>query len=223
MRFWFVILLVAALVLLLKTQFPYALNRPDQITQVLYLGLFIALIASGSGLMRRVTLTQAARDAMVWVAIILVLVLGYSFRGEWRYSRIMTALIPSRIHKTDDGGLSIEMAQDGHFHMEVEINGVPVDFLVDTGASDIVLSPEDAVSAGYQPETLNYTKIYSTANGTGSGAPVSIATMVVGPYTLNNVPASVNSAAMDMSLLGMSFLKQFREYRVTGDTLTLYP
>ena len=47
--------------------------------------------------------------------------------------------------------------------------------------------------------------------------------MVVGPYTLNNVPASVNSAAMDMSLLGMSFLKQFREYRVTGDTLTLYP
>ena len=66
MRFWFVILLVAALVLLLKTQFPYALTRPDQITQVLYLGLFIALIASGSGLMRRVTLTQAARDAMVW-------------------------------------------------------------------------------------------------------------------------------------------------------------
>jgi aspartyl protease family protein len=160
---------------------------------------------------------------MVWLAIIAVLVLGYSMRGELSGSRFMAALMPSRIHTTEDGGLSIDMSQDGHFHMQIEVNGVPLDFMVDTGASDIVLSPQDARRAGYDPDTLNYTKFYNTANGTSKGAPVVINRMVVGAYTLDKVPASVNSASMSTSLLGMTFLRQFKEYRVTGDTLTLYP
>lgn len=223
MRILLPIVLILGLVLVLKVQFPYALNRPDQMIKLFYLVLFLVLMASGTGLLSRMTTTQLARDAMIWAAIIVVLVIAYGFRGEWRYSRFMAALMPSRIHSTKDGGLSIDMAQDGHFHMEIEVNGAPMDFLVDTGASDIVLSAVDARSAGFDIETLNYSKTYSTANGKSRGAPVSIDSMVVGPYTLNNVPASVNSGPMDTSLLGMAFLSQFKEYRVTGDTLTLTP
>lgn len=211
------------LVLFLNTQFPGALTRPEHSMRLVYLCLFIVLMATGSGMARRMTLTQGVRDAMVWLAIIAVLVLGYSMRGELRGSRFMAALMPSRIHASDDGGLSIDMAQDGHFHMEIEVNGTAIDFMVDTGASDIVLSPDDARRAGYEIETLNYSKFYNTANGTSKGAPVVINTMVVGPYTLTKVPASVNSASMNTSLLGMTFLRQFKEYRVTGDTLTLTP
>ena len=223
MRVWLQIALIAGLVLLLKTQFPYAIAEPGQMMQLIYLLIFIVLIFSGSGMIRRMRTTQMARDAMIWLAIIVVLVLGYSFRNDLQYSRLGSALMPSRIQKTTDGGLSINIAQDGHFHMEAEVNGVVMDFMIDTGASDIVLSPLDAKEAGFPVETLNYSRTYRTANGAGSGAPIIIKSMRVGPFTLTDIPASVNAAAMDTSLLGMTFLKQFREYHVNGDTLTLYP
>ena len=223
MRVWLPIALIAGLVLLLKAQFPYAVTQPDQMMWLVYLLFVIVLIFSGSGMIRRMHGAQMARDAMIWLAIIVVLVLGYSFCNDLQYSRLGAALIPSRIQKTADGGLSINMAQDGHFHMEAEVNGVRMNFMVDTGASDIVLSPRDAKNAGFPIETLNYSRTYHTANGTGSGAPIIIKTMRVGPFMLTDIPASVNAAAMDTSLLGMAFLKQFREYHVNGDTLTLYP
>ena len=223
MRFWLPAIGIVGLILLLKAEFPYAMNQPDQIMRIVYLLLLILLVTGGSGMIRRMRGAQAVRDAMLWLGIILVLVLGYSFHNEIRTSRLGAALVPSRIQKTNDGGLSIELAQDGHFHMEAEVNGVVINFMVDTGASDIVLSPQDAKSAGFPVETLNYSRAYHTANGTGSGAPVIIKTMMVGAVTLTDVPASVNAAPLENSLLGMTFLQQFREYRVNGDTLTLYP
>ncbi len=223
MRFALGILAIIGLILLLKTQFPYAIATEAQKMQLLFSSLLLLLIATGSGMLKRMTATQVARDAMIWVAIILCLVLGYSFRGDLSHSRLFGALVPSRIQQTADGGLSVQAGADGHFHMEAAINGTVINFLVDTGASDIVLSQQDAEAAGYELETLNYSREYSTANGIVHGAPVRIGQLDVGPYTLKDVPASINSGPMDTSLLGMAFLKQFRQYHVSDDILTLYP
>lgn len=223
MRFGLILLAVLGLVVLLKWQFPYAVQNSDQMLRVFYLVLLIVLIGSGSGMLRRLKAPQAARDALIWVIIVLALVLAYSFRGDIRESRLFGELVPSRIQQTSDGGYSVNLGADGHFHIEAEVNGVLLRFMVDTGASDIVLSPSDARAAGFDVDTLNYTRTYHTANGVVSGAPVRLDMMAVGPMTLRDVPASVNSAAMDTSLLGMAFLKQFRRYDVNDDTLTLYP
>jgi aspartyl protease family protein len=101
------------------------------------------------------------------------------------------------------------------------VNGLPVDFLVDTGASDIVLSPADAARLGYAPESLHFTRQYVTANGIGRGAPVRLGSLAVGPIAYADLPASVNEAPMAESLLGMTFLRRLESYEVRRDVMIL--
>ena len=100
---------------------------------------------------------------------------------------------------------------------------VPLRFLVDTGASDVVLSPRDADRLGFDVQGLAYTRRYRTANGSVYGAPVLIERMTIGPISVEGVRASVNGAQMGLSLLGMSFLSRLAGYDVSQETLTLRP
>ncbi len=94
-------------------------------------------------------------------------------------------------------------------------------FLIDTGASDIVLAPEDARRIGIDMGALTYSRSYQTANGLGEGAPLRIDSLRMGPIWLTDVPASVNRAPMDTSLLGMSFLRQIGSFEIEGRRMRL--
>jgi len=98
---------------------------------------------------------------------------------------------------------------------------VEVNFMVDTGASDTVLAPSDAVRLGYNLEDLNFSRSYQTANGLGRGAPLQLDTLSIGPLVLYGFEASVNEADMSSSLLGMSFMRQLDSYEVRDRRLTL--
>jgi clan AA aspartic protease (TIGR02281 family) len=115
----------------------------------------------------------------------------------------------------------IEAGAGGHFLIEVVVNGVPIDFLVDTGASDIVLTLEDAERLGFRPETLRFTQRFATANGEVRGAPVALRELRIGQFSLFDMPASVNEAPLRVSLLGMSFLKRLNGYGVEDGRLVL--
>jgi aspartyl protease family protein len=223
MRIWSVFAALILLTFLLAWQFPYAVGDTAQNMQILYLILLIALIASGSGMARRMTSVQALRDGCIWLGLILTVALLYSFRADIQGTRLYGALVPSAVRISADGALTVSRAADGHFHMEGEINGSRESFLVDTGASDIVLSQRAATAAGLNPETLNYSRSYQTANGTVSGAPVHLDSLRVGTVMLRDIPASVNKGKMDESLLGMEFLNRFKSYHVEDNQLTLYP
>ncbi|MDE0994022.1 MAG: TIGR02281 family clan AA aspartic protease, partial [Rhodospirillales bacterium] len=95
--------------------------------------------------------------------------------------------------------------------------------LIDTGASDVVLSPLDAKRLGFNLERLRYSKIYRTANGSVKGAPVILGQITIGSIQLLNVPASVNGADMNRSLLGMRFLNQLSRFEISGNQLILTP
>ena len=101
------------------------------------------------------------------------------------------------------------------------MNGVALRFLVDTGASDVVLGPADARRLGFDVAALDYSRRYRTANGVVFGAPVTLDRVRVGPIALDDVRASVNGAEMARSLLGMSFLGRLKGYEVSDDVLTL--
>jgi aspartyl protease family protein len=223
MRFVILILGITGLVLLLQAKFPYAVNRDGEIGRIIYLAIMIALLAGGGWMARYHKVSELFRQAAIWLAIILALVLVYSYRDALQWKRIKAELFPNQIQMSVDGGLSVRASEDGHFYIEAIINGAPVNFMVDTGASDIVLSPRDAERAGFVIDLLDYNRVYNTANGRGAGAGVTLDNMKVGTASFRNVPASVNRAAMDQSLLGMSFLRQFRSYTVDGYVLTLYP
>jgi aspartyl protease family protein len=95
-----------------------------------------------------------------------------------------------------------------------------VRFMVDSGATEIVLSPEDARMLGMQPEQLDYTLEAQTANGTVRGAPIRLKTLKVGPIVMHDIPATVNEAEMPVSLLGMEFLRRLKSWGVTNGRLT---
>ena len=223
---WWVALMVAAAVLvaLLVGRFPDALSSERDWLRVTYLVALLALVASGIVAGRRGGLRKSIKHLLAWAAIGLVLVAGYAYRAEFAAfgERVLGELVPHRGTVLGDAAISFRVGVDGHFRIEALVDGTPVRFLVDTGASDVMLSPADARRLGFDLDALSYTRIYSTANGTVRGAPMRLGEVVVGPIRMRHVPASVNEAPMASSLLGMSFLDRLAGYEVRADTLTLH-
>jgi clan AA aspartic protease (TIGR02281 family) len=126
-------------------------------------------------------------------------------------------------YSEDDSGLeyAVEADPSGHYLIEAAVNGAPVTFLVDTGASDIVLTLDDARRAGLRPGTLAFTQRFATANGEVRGAPVVLREVRIGQLRRFDVAASVNEAPLGVSLLGMSFLEQLSGYEVERGRLIL--
>jgi aspartyl protease family protein len=115
----------------------------------------------------------------------------------------------------------IEPGAGGHYVVDAMVNGAPITFLVDTGASSIVLTMADAEHLGFRPESLRFTQRFVTANGEVRGAPVVLREIRIGQFSLYDVPASVNEAPLSVSLLGMSFLRRLNGYGVEDGRLVL--
>jgi aspartyl protease family protein len=211
---------VAGLVVLLGHGLPQALGDRDDVPWLIYLGIIAVPLLAALALRFRQRPLEELRNAAIWLAIGLVLLIGYSYREELG-GRVMGELVPQRGVVNDDGSVSFRVGMDGHFHVDALVEGTTVRFLVDTGASEVVLTPADARRLGYDPERLTYSQITETANGRGRGAPIRLREVSVGGVTLFDVAASVNEAEMDESLLGMSFLARLSAFEFSGDRLTL--
>ncbi len=226
-RWWLFIVIglaFAVLVLYLVRRFPDAVATREGQVHAVYLVLLATVVGSAVLLGRRIGLKTALRAALSWFAVALVLILGYSFRHDIVAvkDRILAELLPHRAVETGPGTVAFRARAGGHFQVEATVDGVAIRFLVDTGASDIVLRPADARRLGYDLARLRFSRIYQTANGTVRGAPVTLGEVTVGPIRLANVAASVNGAEMSQSLLGMSFLNRLSGYEVRGDVLTFH-
>jgi aspartyl protease family protein len=117
--------------------------------------------------------------------------------------------------------LALSESADGHFYVMGEANGTRIRFLIDTGASDIVLSPSDAARLGIDVTALDFSRAYQTANGLGQGASYRLDNLAIGPIALMDVPVSINRSEMSSSLLGMSFLKQMASFEIRDRHLYL--
>ena len=215
---------VTALVVTLAGRYPEALDEGGGRMRLTYMVLLLALVGGSAVLHWRQRPGRALRHALAWAAIALVLLVGYIYRhGLLRLGeRLVGEIMPQR-GTVDGAAVSFRAAANGHFLVEADVNGVALRLLVDTGASDVVLSPADARRLGFDVAALDYSRRYRTANGVVFGAPVRLDRVRIGPIALNDVRASVNGAEMARSLLGMSFLGRLSGYQVSDDTLTLRP
>ena len=110
----------------------------------------------------------------------------------------------------------------GHFACTGDVDGRPVTFMADTGASIIARTYEDARRAGLSPASLDFSARVSTANGIAKVAPVVLSRVRVGTMTLRDVRAAVaEKGALDVNLLGMSFLGRLASFNLRGDELIL--
>ena len=125
------------------------------------------------------------------------------------------------VQRSESGPASVTLTADvrGHFFTTGNVNGFPVKFLVDTGASLISIGAEDARRMGIDP-TKGKPGITDTANGQARVWRVKLNTVRVGDVVLNNVDAAVHESDMNIALLGMSFLNRMEMQR-NGDTMTL--
>ena len=175
----------------------------------------------------RERLSQALEAALVWVAIALLLIVGYSYRFELRdiADRVLSELVPGH---TASGGRVVEIARgnSGNFSVVTQINGAAIAMVLDTGATSVVLTQEAAKAAGLPLELLAYTVNVDTANGRARAAPITLDHLAVGGIVERAVPALIaQPGQLRSSLLGMTFLNRLESWEVRGDRLILrgYP
>ena len=121
----------------------------------------------------------------------------------------------------DGDELILTAGAGGHYFVDAAINGEGVHFLVDTGASLVALSRSDAQKLGIDLEELKFTGRAKTANGIARVAPIMLAEVEIGENVVENVPAAVIDAPMDISLLGMSFLKRLSGFEIKDNKLIM--
>ena len=114
-------------------------------------------------------------------------------------------------------------AADGHFWAEGRVNGEPVRFLVDTGATAVALTTADAERLGFRPQDLNYAYRVTTAGGRSRAAAVTLSSVSVNGARLDDVRALVIERGLDTSLLGMTYLGRLARFEATREALFLQP
>ncbi len=149
----------------------------------------------------------------------------------------MLALTPQplRIARLDAPGFGLTSAgaaapsaavlkgADGHFWADGQVNGEPVRFLVDTGATAVALTPADAERLGFRTQDLDYSYRVTTAGGRSRAAAVTLSSVSVGGARLDDVGALVIEKGLDTSLLGMSYLGRLARFEATREALFLQP
>lgn len=187
-----------------------------------------AVMLSAGILASRRSLGESARQLMLWVLIILTLVTGYLYRDDLRSvgSRLTAGLIPGRavIATGIDGQpeVILHKTRGGHFETTIDIDSVPVDVMIDTGASTVALRYEDAQRIGIDMSSLVFNRAIMTANGRALAAQVRLRQVALGPIVRRDVEASVmEKGQLDQSLLGMSFLSTLASLQMRTDELRL--
>ena len=184
--------------------------------RLLFLGvLLVAVIASVAPFLFRRG-SAALQQVGIWVVIFGAVTFAFAALDQ----PINDYRSASRVTATE-GTIIIDRARDGHYYLTATLNGAPVDFVVDTGATGIVLTQDAANAAGLNADKLVYSGVAMTANGETRVAPARVAEFTIGEIADTNIRVMVNEGEMDQSLLGMSYLQMFESISISGQQMTL--
>lgn len=183
--------------------------------RLVYLSILGSVLVLWFVVQGRQSLGKLVQYGAAWGLIFLG---GIAVVGLWQDIRQTVRPTQSVV---SEGRVLLPRAPDGHYYVTAEVNGEAIRFVVDTGASQIVLSRRDARRAGIDTGSLIFTGRAQTANGTVRTAPVRLDRIAIGGFEDQDVRAVVNEGAMEGSLLGMDYLRRFSSVEITGDKLVL--
>lgn len=186
----------------------------DMIARLAYLGLLMVAIGGYLMVEFRGRMGEALRTAAAWGLIVVGLMAGY---GLWQDLR-PNPLPRQTVIAGDE--IRLPRAADGHYYLTLTIDGTPIAFMVDTGASQVVLRLSDAERLGIDPARLAFIGEARTANGTVRTARVTLNDVALGPHRDARLTAVVNEGDLDTSLLGMSYLGRY-SVEITGGEMIL--
>lgn len=188
----------------------------EQALQLLYFSLLGLFVGSYFFFDAGQKWGETARNALVWLCIFMAVIMVYGQR-DLLQNQLMGAS-----QSVGNGSITLTRSFDGHFYAELLVNGKVLDFVVDTGASQVVLSRADAEKVGFKIDELRYWGRANTANGEVRTAPVRLDNVIFGNFKDTEIEASVNGGELQTSLLGMSYLSRFEAIEIRGNKMTLY-
>jgi aspartyl protease family protein len=182
--------------------------------------LIIAVAVASSIVAMRLPAGKVLKMVAAWVAIFAAGFVLFSFRSEFSSfgQRLRAEATGSSI--SDGASVRIPVAEDGHFWVNAAVNGHPIRFIVDSGASVTTISVESAKAAGV-PIGTERTAV-NTANGRTQAIKGWADRLEVGTIERKEFPVDINEHD-DTNLLGMNFLSSLRSWRVEGNYLVLEP
>jgi aspartyl protease family protein len=220
-------LAVACLVLVLDGDGEIAGLADDRFASLVYYGAWGLVLASSAVLMFRTRLGGALKAAAIWGLAFLVLIGIYASAPELNAlkNRLFAALVPGSVVEIAGSDRTQFMATrgvDNHFHLTGSIDGAPVSFMVDTGASVVAMDRATAERLGIATGNLRFSQQVMTANGVASAAPLRLDTVRIGDIVRHDVDAAViEGRGLGVVLLGMSFLSTLTSFDFRGDRLIL--
>ena len=193
-------------------------DGPSLIWGVVCIFLLVSSLAA-----RRLPLSYIAKAALAWIAIFAALFAIFSFRFEFIsiWDRVKADISGTAGQSISGEAIELRRQDDGHYWIIVDINGKPVRFMVDSGATMTAINATSAREAGV--EANGYPIILSTANGRVAAKRGNVQSLVVGPHRIENHPVVVSESFGDVNLLGMNFLNNMQSWRVESNKMILIP
>ena len=197
---------------------------PDDWAGLIFYGAIATYVAIMIPKLFRGSFMAAIGALLFWGIVFLGAVTAYAYRAELRAvgERVVAVLVPGTAIETGAKEVTVFRRPDGQFAVNGSVDGRKVTFLLDTGASAVVLRAEDAAKLGIPIHRLAYDVDVSTANGRTMAAEIEIPRLAIGPIVEDNVHALVaRPGALHENLLGMSFLGDLASFSMTSDRLVM--
>ena len=181
------------------------------------LGWIGAIIAKRSALGRVLRLASSVALG----AILLTVVLQLS-RFDPRFDVAVPQIgLPEQV--VEGGETRIPLSADGHFWVRADVNGVPGNFMIDTGATLTAISAPLAERAGLEPRRGGIPIMLGTANGTVQAHVATIDSLTFGNVSASGTDAAIAESFGDFNVIGMNVLARLGSWRVEDNTLILVP
>lgn len=197
------------------------MNQGDQAVQFIYLVGVLVLVASAF-LVRRIPIGQGLRMMVAWVLIFAAAFVVFTLKDDFRalWDRMVLETRGGVVAEDKGGELRIRQAPDGHFWVDAELNGEPVRFLIDSGATTTSISRRLADRAQVRISS-GFPAMVQTANGIVAVQRGRADRLTVGSIERHNLAVHVSEAFGDLNVLGMNFLSSLKSWSVEGRTLIL--
>jgi aspartyl protease family protein len=195
-------------------------DGPSLIWGVVCLLLLVSSLAA-----RRLPMGQMAKMALAWVAIFAALFVVFSFRFELAavWERVKSDFSGTAGQSVSGEAIELKRLDDGHYWLQVEINGNPVKFMIDTGATTTAVNSKTALEAGIEVDNGGFPVLINTANGTVQAQRGKANSLEIGPLTIENHNVVVSESFGDTNVLGMNFLDSLKSWKVENNIMTLQP
>ena len=195
----------------------------EDMGSLIYMVVLLMLVAS-SLLAHRLPIAQMARMLLSWLLIFAAVFLVFSYRAEFAqvWDRVSANLSQKPIVSAD-GSVRIAKSPDGHFWVTASVNGKPVRFMVDSGATVTSMSAKTARMASIDLNGLAFPALVQTANGAIEMRRARIKTFTVETIERRDMAVLVSDALGDTNLLGMNFLSSLNGWRIEGEEMILNP